>query len=270
MLRVVDQPEVKDWMKLPILNMPPDFFLRTSLPTLMLRPDTAKNPLTSALRDSLEREGVTATQLARALSAHVFELEKATFVNTGTPFESIIRSPGASTFYDATIPAPTSRTNRSRFGSNAPPSKWAHSRTSPDSAPWLIEEAKKQSKEPLEDATKVETKDEAAERGNEDRIGGECTRPIFDQCSRLCFSWSGVTCALIPQSRRLRHPDFNRDDSGAMPSWSPLALSIRPQQESILRRFSVASPHLNLRYALLLATTTQPTNASRSLRERSL
>ena len=116
---------------------------------LVLQDDFAKSPFTDALRDSLKREGVTAPQLARALSAHVLELEKATFVNSGTPFESIVRSPGASTFYDATIPCAdqpdkplTLRIERTtqQMGTQ---SKFA------SFAPWLIEEAKKQSKEPL-------------------------------------------------------------------------------------------------------------------------
>jgi len=137
------------------------------LPVLMLPHDVAKSPLTAALRDSLEREGVTAAQLARALSDHVFELEKATFVNTGTPFESIVRSPGASTFYDATIPCAdqphkplTLRIERTtqQMGTL---SKFA------GFAPWLIEEAKKQSKEPLDAAAKgKEANDEAADQAS--------------------------------------------------------------------------------------------------------
>ncbi len=35
MLRLSDQPEVKDFWQLPLLNMPPEFFIRTALPTLM-------------------------------------------------------------------------------------------------------------------------------------------------------------------------------------------------------------------------------------------
>jgi hypothetical protein len=104
MLRVLDQPEVKNPLELPILNMPPDFFLRIAWPSLMLQDDFAKSPFTDALRESLTSEGITAPQLARALSAHVLELEKARFVNNGAPFESIVHSPGASIFYEATVP----------------------------------------------------------------------------------------------------------------------------------------------------------------------
>jgi serine/threonine protein kinase len=163
MLRVLDQPEAKDPLQLPILNMPPEFFLRIAWPSLIMQNDFSKTPLTDALRDSLTREGITAPQLARALSAHVFELEKATFVNNGAPFESIVHSPGASIFYDVTIPCSdqpekplTLRIERTtqQIGSQ---SNFANF------APWLIEEAKKQSKEPFA-AGKREVKKEAGTR----------------------------------------------------------------------------------------------------------
>jgi len=149
MLRVLDQPEVKNPLELPTLNMPPDFFLRIAWSSLMLQDDFAKSLFADALRDSLKREGVTTPQLSRALSAHVLELEKATFVNNGAPFESIVHSPGASIFYEATIPCAdqpdkplTLRIERTtqQMGTQ---SKFA------GFAPWLIAEAKKQSKEPL-------------------------------------------------------------------------------------------------------------------------
>ena len=104
MLRVMDQPEVKDWLQQPILNMPPEFFVRMTLPALMLPGDDSKLPFTDGLRESLQKEAITAPQLARALSTHVLELEKATYANSGPTLEAISKSPGASTYYDVTIP----------------------------------------------------------------------------------------------------------------------------------------------------------------------
>ena len=159
MLRVLDQPEVKNPLELPILNMPPEFFLRIAWPSLMLQDDFAKSPFTDALRDSLKREGVTAPQLARALSAHVLELEKATFVNSGTPFESIMRSPGASTFYDATIPCADQPDKPLTLRIERTTQQMGTQSNFASFAPWLIEEAKKQSKEPLGAAVKGEAKE---------------------------------------------------------------------------------------------------------------
>jgi hypothetical protein len=149
MLRVLDQPEVKDPLQLPILNMPPEFFLRIAWPSLMLQDDFAKSPFTDALRDSLKREGIIAPQLARALSAHVMELEKATFVNNGAPFESIVHSPGASIFYDVTIPCADQPDKPFTLRIERTTQQIGTQSNFAGFAPWLIEEAKKQSKEPL-------------------------------------------------------------------------------------------------------------------------
>jgi hypothetical protein len=158
LLRVIDQPEVKDPLELPILNMPPEFFLRIAWPALMAQNDFAKGPFTDALRESWKSEGINAPQLARALSAHVLELEKAAFVNHGAPFETIARSPGASISYDVTIPCAdqpdkplTLRIQRTtqQIGTQSHFASFA---------PWLIEEAKKQSKDPLDVATEREPK----------------------------------------------------------------------------------------------------------------
>ena len=149
MLRVLDQPEVKDPLDLPLFNMPPDFFTRLAIPALMTGTEFQSSQFEEAFFATLQRENVTAPQLARALSAHVLELEKAKFVNTGTPFESIIHTPGASTFYDGTIPCAdqpdkplTLRIRRTTQTMGTKPDIAAL-------APWLIEEAKQQSREPM-------------------------------------------------------------------------------------------------------------------------
>lgn len=65
--------------------------------------DFAKAPLTDALRSALQSE-ITPAQLSRALAGHVIEVEKAVFKDSGPPLDSIKHSPGASTFYDVTVP----------------------------------------------------------------------------------------------------------------------------------------------------------------------
>ena len=167
-LRVIDQPKVKSPLDLPLRNMPPEFFIRTALPVLTFSIDLAKAPLTDGLREVLQKEGITHTQLARALAGHVIELEKAVIKNNGPTLESIKNTPGASTFYDATIPCldlydgsgfPTKqltfRIERTvqQMGTI---SKFA------SLPPWLLEEAKKQSKEPLSAPGKDDVKVEAA------------------------------------------------------------------------------------------------------------
>jgi hypothetical protein len=160
MLRAIDQPEVKDPLQLPLLNMPPDFFTRLAIPGLMTGTGFKDTQFDPAFFETLKRENITAPQLARALRAHVLELEKATFVNTGTPFESIIHTPGASTYYDGTIPCADQPDKPLTFRIRRTTQMMG---TKPDIAgfsPWLIEEAKKQSKEPValstEGAARVE------------------------------------------------------------------------------------------------------------------
>ncbi len=162
MLRVLDQPEVKNPLELPFLNMPPDFFLRIAWPSLMLQDDFGKSPFTDALRDSLKQEGVTAPQLARALAGHVLELEKATFVNNGRPFESIVRSPGASIFYDVTIPCADQPEKPLTLRIERTTQQIGTQSNFASFAPWLVEEARKQSKEPLSGTGKDGSRDGAA------------------------------------------------------------------------------------------------------------
>lgn len=161
MLRVIDQPEVTDPLQLPLLNMPPDFFTRLAIPSLMSGTEFKDSQFEPALFETLKRENITPPQLARALSAHVLELDKATFVNTGTPFESIMKSPGASTYYDATIPCADQPDKPLTFRIRRTTQQIG---TKPDIAgfaPWLIEEAKKQSKEPITLPTKGPAQAEA-------------------------------------------------------------------------------------------------------------
>lgn len=149
MLRVIDQPEVKNPLELPLLNMPPEFFTRMAIPVLMSGKEFSDTQFEPAFFETLKRENITAPQLARALRAHVLELEKATYVNTGTPFESIVHTPGASTYYDATIPCADQPDKPLTFRIRRTTQQFG---TKPDIAgfaPWLIEEAKLQSKEPL-------------------------------------------------------------------------------------------------------------------------
>ena len=148
MLRVIDQPEVKDPLQLPILNMPPDFFTRMAIPALMSGMEFKDTQFDPAFFETLKRENITAPQLARALAAHVLELEKATFVNTGTPFESIKKIPGASTYYDGTIPCADQPDKPLTLRIRRTTQQMG---TKPDIAglaPWLIEEAKLQSSLP--------------------------------------------------------------------------------------------------------------------------
>jgi serine/threonine protein kinase len=148
MLRVLDQPEVKSLAELPSLNMGPDFFTRIALPDLMMRSDFSNAPMTTELLSMLSKAGVSASQLGRALSAHVLELERAEFVNRGVPFEQIVKSPGASTHYEATIPCAdrpgqplTLRIERT--------TQQIGTQSSFDAlAPWLVEEAKTMPGEP--------------------------------------------------------------------------------------------------------------------------
>jgi hypothetical protein len=142
LLRVLDYPEPKSIADLRGLNDGPDVFTSTALPVLMKRSEFAKSPLTDELIQSLDQSGITASQLGRALSAHVLELEKAEFVNRGVPFEQITRSPGASTYYEGTIPCAdrpgqplTLRIERTtqEMGTQSKFDRFA---------PWLLEEAK--------------------------------------------------------------------------------------------------------------------------------
>ena len=82
----------------------------------------------------------------------MLELEKATFANTGTPFENIVRSLGASTFYDAAIPCSDEPDTPLTLRIERTTQQMGALSNFAGFAPWLIEEAKKQSKEPLEDA----------------------------------------------------------------------------------------------------------------------
>ncbi|HET6410019.1 MAG TPA: hypothetical protein VFG14_19165, partial [Chthoniobacteraceae bacterium] len=141
-LRALDQPEVNSIADLPWLNMDPGTFTKTEMPNLMMRTDFENAPVTDSLLAALKEAGVSAWQLAQALSAHVLELDKAAFVNQGVPFESITRSPGASTYYEATIPCAdrpgqplTLRIERTtqNIGTQSKFDGFA---------PWLIEEAK--------------------------------------------------------------------------------------------------------------------------------
>jgi hypothetical protein len=181
MLRVLDQPEVKNPLELPFLNMPPEFFLRIALPGMLL-PDTpadspkdedmttaelaralqdefSKDTLTDALRESLKSEGITAPQLARALSAHVLELEKATFVNNGAPFESIVHSPGASIFYEATVPCADQPDKPLTLRIQRTTQQMGTRSYFAGFAPWLLAEAKRQSKEPIRVSNKGDAND---------------------------------------------------------------------------------------------------------------
>ena len=163
MLRVMDQPEVKDPLQLPFFNMPPDFFSRLAIPGLMMGAEFKDSQFEPAFFATLKSNGVTAPQLARALRAHVLELEKATFVNTGTPFESIKNTPGASTYYDGTIPCADQPDKPLTFRIRRTTQQFG---TTPDIAgfaPWLIEEAKLQSKEPLATPTQAASELEGAE-----------------------------------------------------------------------------------------------------------
>ena len=163
MLRVLDQPEVKDPFDLPLFNMPPDFFTRLAIPGLMSGMEFKDTQFEPVFFETLKRAGVTAPQLARALSAHVLELEKATFVNTGTPFESIMKTPGASTYYDGTIPCADQPDKPLTLRIRRTTQQMG---TKPDIAglaPWLIEEAKKHAKEPLVAPGKDDAKGRATE-----------------------------------------------------------------------------------------------------------
>ena len=142
LLRVLDYPEPKSIADLRGLNDGPDVFTSMALFHLMKLTDFAKAPLTDELIETLNQSGITAFQLGRALSEHVLELEKAEFVNRGVPFEQITRSPGASTYYEGTIPCAdrpgqplTLRIERTtqQIGTQSKFDRFA---------PWLIEEAK--------------------------------------------------------------------------------------------------------------------------------
>ena len=92
---------------------------------------------------------------------HVLELEEATFVNNGAPFESIVHSPGASIFYDVTIPCADQPNKPLTLRIERTTQVIGTQSNFAGFAPWLIEEAKKQSKEPFGAEVKHDAKNEA-------------------------------------------------------------------------------------------------------------
>ncbi len=188
MLRAQDQPEVKSPLDLPLLNMPPGFFLQMTLPVLMQQDDFAKSLLTDRLLDSLNRESVTAPQLSRALSAHVLELERAVIVNNGATFESIVHSPGASVFYDVTIPCADQPGNPLTLRIERTTQQMGTQSRVAGLAPWLIAEAKLQSSAPLAEGAAHLEKEEPAKRSealpDEEPLHGEL-EVAFKEYKRL-------------------------------------------------------------------------------------
>lgn len=148
MLRVLDQPEATSIADLPGLNREPDDFAKKAFSDLMSQESFAKLPLEASLVEALRHEGVSASQLGRAFASHVFELENAHFVNQGLAFEQIVRSPGASTYYEASVPCSDQPQRPLTFRIKRTTQQIGTSSTIVELAPWLIEEAKVQSKAP--------------------------------------------------------------------------------------------------------------------------
>jgi serine/threonine protein kinase len=148
LLRLFDQPAVTDPLSQPLLNMPPEFFTRFAVSGILSGKGLNDSLFTEVLLETLRSEGVTLPQLASALGDHVLEIEKATFKITGTPFESIVQTPGASTAYDVTIPCADLY---DKFGKPTKEITFTIERTTQEMgtrsklaslAPWLIAEAK--------------------------------------------------------------------------------------------------------------------------------
>jgi hypothetical protein len=142
LLRVLDQPEVKELFELPLFNMGPDFFTKLAVPQLMNSQEFPTRLITDAVLDTLTKAGVSAPQLGRALSDHVLELEKAVFVNQGPPFESIMKSPGASTYYEAAIPCADRPAQPLTLRLQRTTQQVGTQSKVDGFSPWLIEEAK--------------------------------------------------------------------------------------------------------------------------------
>jgi serine/threonine protein kinase len=153
-----DHAAVSDILQLPLLNMPPDFFVKLTLGNLLTAQPFTESVFSPALIETLTAAGVTPAHLAAALRRHVFDLSKMEIRNNLPPFESITRAPGASTTYDITIPLGdedesihfsarklTLRVERT--------TQQVGTRSRIVSlAPWLIEEAKQQTATPTGDA----------------------------------------------------------------------------------------------------------------------
>ena len=99
-----DHAPVSSFLQLPILNMPPDFFVKLTLGNLLTAQPFTEDVFAPALIETLTAAGVTPAHLAAALRRHVLDLSKMEIRNNLPPFESITRAPGASTTYDITIP----------------------------------------------------------------------------------------------------------------------------------------------------------------------
>ncbi|MBL9130657.1 MAG: hypothetical protein JNG86_05625, partial [Verrucomicrobiaceae bacterium] len=99
-----DHAQVSNALQLPLLNMPPDFFLKLTLGNLLAAQPFTDSVFAPPLIETLTKAGVTPAHLAAALRRHVLDLSKMDVRNNAPPFESITRTPGASTTYDITIP----------------------------------------------------------------------------------------------------------------------------------------------------------------------
>ncbi len=153
-----DHASVSSFLQLPILNMPPDFFVKLTLGNLLTAQPFTEDVFAPALIETLTAAGVTPAHLAAALRRHVLDLSKMEIRNNLPPFESITRAPGASTTYDIAIPLGdedetihfsarklTLRVERT--------TRQVGTRSRIVSlAPWLIEEAKQQPGTPVGDA----------------------------------------------------------------------------------------------------------------------
>jgi tRNA A-37 threonylcarbamoyl transferase component Bud32 len=156
-----DHAQVSDALQLPILNMPPDFFVKLTLGNLLTAQPFTESVFSPALIETLTAASVTPAHLAAALRRHVLDVSKMEIRNNLPPFESITRAPGASTTYDITIPLGdqdeaihfsarklTLRVERT--------TQQVGTRSRIVSlAPWLIEEAKQQTGTPIKAAGSV-------------------------------------------------------------------------------------------------------------------